>query len=195
VQVIKSFKEIGRVIEPEDTLEVGVGQSRLLVLKVTPRRMVLSGGDKVASWTNLGPPQFSLAGVSAGTATWYLWFGDPGKDEQILALRIRVLGPEQREGEKAPRSKRFNQFVQQIIDPQEILTFQKGESRVMVLKEAPFRIQMSEATIANYSVVNTPTVLNVEAKQPGTTVMTFWMGDKEDVTKQSVFSFVIHVKR
>jgi RNA polymerase sigma factor (sigma-70 family) len=196
VRVIKDFKEVGKVIEPEDTLEVGVKQTKLLVLKDAPVRVLMSGGDKWAAWTNISPRQLSLSGVQLGTATWYLWFRDPagGKEEQILAVRVRVLDKGDRGGEKPQRSKRFRQFVPQVIVPQDVFTLQQGECRVLVLKEAPFRMFVTDEGIADYNVVNDPKVLNLEAKKPGTTVMTFWLGNKDDIARQSVYTFLVHVK-
>jgi pilus assembly protein CpaC len=62
------------------------------------------------------------------------------------------------------------------------------------LKEAPFRIQVADERIMGYTIIgNRPTEMSLLGLNVGSTVMNLWFGDRDDINKQTVLSFLVHV--
>ncbi|MCS6853093.1 MAG: pilus assembly protein N-terminal domain-containing protein [Gemmataceae bacterium] len=99
-KVLKEFEEfIAGTIDPQNTLDLVVGQPRLLLLKQAPRRVQIAD-DKYASYTLITEKELSILGRDVGTTVLNLWFADP-KDptkEKILSYLLRIIpDPEARE--------------------------------------------------------------------------------------------------
>jgi pilus assembly protein CpaC len=89
---------------------------------------------------------------------------------------------------------RFGNFVTGIDDPQNNLDLIVGRPRVMHLKEAPFRIQVADEGIMSYNILGrSPKELTILGRNVGSTVFNMWFGDPEDVSKQTLLSYVVHV--
>ncbi len=79
--------------DPTFTFEVIVGHTRVLHLKEAPMRIQI-GDTRVFDYTILGPPtELLLQGISAGSTTMFMWFGDRADpaNQTIMAFRINVL--------------------------------------------------------------------------------------------------------
>jgi hypothetical protein len=192
-KVIAALKDVGEVLEPEDTLELVQEQMQLLILKEAPVRMALSN-TSVADYTILGPTQLSVVGGQPGSATWYVWFGDLKAADRgkILSLRVRVRSPNDGPVKEPPRSKRFDQYVQEIIQAKETITVQKGESRLILLKQPPKTIQIADPEIGNYDVAAAGQLV-LKGLKPGTTGMTLWFFAEDDKGKEKVLPLLIRV--
>jgi len=144
LRVITDLKEIGEAVEPDDAVTIIPGMTRILVFKEKPARIAISGNDRIASFNHVGDSgrQVSFLGRSKGSAIVYLWFGDEKtrEREKILSLRLEVtpLGveKEREEPKLEPRkpSKKFEKYVQQIIDPKATIRLQVGQSRLFILE-------------------------------------------------------------
>jgi Flp pilus assembly secretin CpaC len=203
VRVITALKQIGEAIEPDDTVTILPGMARILVFKEKPSRIVLSGNGQIASYTLIGESgrQLSFLGRSKGSAIAYLWFGNEkaGERQSILSLRLEVaplgVDEDQQEPKLEPRkpSKKFDKYVQQIIDPRETIRLQVGQSRLFILKEMPKRIQVVDDTIATFEPVADKQFM-LEAKKGGATIVTLWFHETVGGgIKESVYSTFVWV--
>jgi RNA polymerase sigma factor (sigma-70 family) len=194
-RVVRVLEEVGDLVEPEDTLEVPVGQTRLVVFTEVPKSLVFSGGDQVGGYSVISPTQFVVAGTRAGTATWYVWFEDIAKAErgQILALHVRVLEPgREPSADKPARSRAFGRYVRAVIAPQQTFTLKAGEDRLILLKQAPKKIQLGEEKIAETNLLGDRHLLLTGVK-PGTTVLTVWFPGEDRKAGEKVFSALVRV--
>jgi pilus assembly protein CpaC len=84
-------KFVREIKDPESTLDLISGQTRLLVLNVTPTRIQFAD-PHVATGCLLTPLQVSVVGKDVGTTVLTIWFTDPkDKTEKILTYLVRVL--------------------------------------------------------------------------------------------------------
>jgi pilus assembly protein CpaC len=84
-------KFVGGIRHPELILDLVVGDTQLMVLKVAPKRVQIAD-DSIASYTLITPTQLSLLGRTTGSTVLTLWFADP-KDptkEEVLTYRVNV---------------------------------------------------------------------------------------------------------
>ncbi len=88
--------------------------------------------------------------------------------------------------------KRYHKFIKEFIDTEVNLDLEVGKTRLMVLKQAPKRIQVADDTIAGYTVI-TPKEISLLGKQVGSTVLTLWFQDPNDPTKQEILSYHVRV--
>src|SRR5262249_34102190 len=132
----------------------------------------------------------------------YLWFGDEKtrEREKILSLRLEVtpLGVDKERGEPKlePRkpSKKFEKYVQQIIDPKATIRLQLGQSRLFILKEMPKRIEVVDETIATFDFLVDKQFL-LEAKKVGETIVCLWFHEAVGGgIKESVYSTFVSVE-
>ena len=108
-KVIQEYNQyIGRVVDPENVLDLIVGRPRLLILKEPPRRIQIAAaspqgggakgaqgaaGGRVASFVLITDTELSVLGEQVGTTVLNIWFADP-KDptkQRILSYLVRVL--------------------------------------------------------------------------------------------------------
>ncbi|MBX7104778.1 MAG: pilus assembly protein N-terminal domain-containing protein [Gemmataceae bacterium] len=88
----KIEKYIGPFIDAEASIDLIQNQTRLLILKETPKRLQISD-EGFVEYNFLTKDQVTLQGRGVGTTVMTLWFTDP-KDpskEDILTLHLRVL--------------------------------------------------------------------------------------------------------
>ncbi len=112
----KVREEYGRFVEefidPQATIDLVQGRTRLMVLKVTPTRTQVSD-DTIVQSTLLEPRQLTLLGLRVGSTVLNLWFTDPKDNkEKILSYLVRVIpDPEARQ-----RLERAYQALQEEIN-------------------------------------------------------------------------------
>jgi pilus assembly protein CpaC len=81
-----------------------------------------------------------------------------------------------------------------LRDPKYTIDLIQGQPRLWYLKDVPFRIQVADETIANYTIIgDTPRELSLLGRRVGITVINLWFGDRTDLTKQTVLSYRINV--
>jgi pilus assembly protein CpaC len=79
-------------VDPNNTLDLILGRTRLMVLKSAPRRVQM-GDDKIAAYNILSPTELTLLGKALGTTVLNIWFTDPAnKDKEVvLSYLVRVM--------------------------------------------------------------------------------------------------------
>jgi pilus assembly protein CpaC len=88
----------------------------------------------------------------------------------------------------------LHKYTGDIIDPAYVIEMVENRSRLWTLKEVPFRIQIADENIMTYNLPGqSPREMLLLGRRVGTTVMTLWFGDRQDMSKQTVLSFQINV--
>jgi pilus assembly protein CpaC len=83
-------------------------------------------------------------------------------------------------------------FVDDIVDTDSDLTLMVGRPVILRLKQAPFRIQIADDSIASYELI-TEQEISLQGKAIGTTVLNFWFSDPDSPGGQQVLSYLIRV--
>ncbi|VTT99716.1 type ii and iii secretion system protein : Type II and III secretion system protein OS=Pirellula staleyi (strain ATCC 27377 / DSM 6068 / ICPB 4128) GN=Psta_1186 PE=4 SV=1: T2SS-T3SS_pil_N: Secretin [Gemmataceae bacterium] len=83
-------------------------------------------------------------------------------------------------------------YVAKLIDPETTLDLVVGQSRVLVFKDAPFRIQTGNEQVLSFNPA-TPRELLLQGKAVGATVLTLWFGDRNDPAKQETLSYLVRI--
>jgi pilus assembly protein CpaC len=86
----------------------------------------------------------------------------------------------------------YEKYIQGFIDPSNTLDLIEGRARLMLMKDTPKRIQVSDETILAYSVVANKEI-TLLGKKPGTTVLTMWFTSADDKGKETVLSYLVRV--
>jgi pilus assembly protein CpaC len=87
---------------------------------------------------------------------------------------------------------KITKYVSKLLDPESTLDLIAGQTRVLVLKGQPFRVQAGDEAILGINVIN-PKELLLQGKGVGATVLNIWFGDPNDVTKQETLSYLVRV--
>jgi pilus assembly protein CpaC len=82
---------VEKQVEPDNTLDVTLGRSTILVLKQAPKR-VLVPDETVIAFDQVTPRELSISGKKVGSTVLTLWFPDPddAKKDIILSYLVRV---------------------------------------------------------------------------------------------------------
>lgn len=83
-------------------------------------------------------------------------------------------------------------YVAKLIDPETTLDLVVGQSRVLVFKDAPFRIQTGNEQVLAFNPA-APRELLLQGKAVGATVLTLWFGDRNDPAKQETLSYLVRI--
>lgn len=83
-------------------------------------------------------------------------------------------------------------YVSKLIDPETTLDLVVGQTRVLVLKNQPFRIQAGDDRVLAVNVI-TPRELLLQGKAVGATVLNIWFGDPTDPAKQETLTYLVRV--
>lgn len=95
----KLNKYVAKLIDPETTLDLAAGQTRVLVLKGTPAR-VAAGDESIAAVNILTPKEIIIQGKGVGATVLNIWFTDPNDPakQETLSYLVRVFpDPEAKE--------------------------------------------------------------------------------------------------
>lgn len=87
---------------------------------------------------------------------------------------------------------RYKRFVASFVDPENTLDLVQLRSRLMLLKEAPKRVQISDETVVSSTIVS-PQEVSLTGKKVGTTVLTLWFTDPKDKNKDAILSYLVRV--
>ncbi len=134
----------------------------------------------------LGAPRL-IGGVGTGTATGIANIGP----RLLGAPATQVFG-----SSPVPTREdldRFNKYVRGFVDPGLSFDLIQNRSRILHLKEAPFRIQISDDRVVNYVTLNSPAELSIQGLTIGSTVVNMWFGDRGDLANQTILSFQVNV--
>lgn len=83
---------------------------------------------------------------------------------------------------------RFARFVGPVRDPEATLDLRRGQPRLLLLKEAPFRIQVGDGRLLGHTFLS-PRELSLQAHGAGQTVLNLWFGDPHDPARQVFLSY------
>jgi pilus assembly protein CpaC len=86
---------------------------------------------------------------------------------------------------------RYNKYVKEMVDPEMTLELVQGQTRLMVFKQVPKRIQIADDYIAGYTLLETKE-LSLLGRNVGSTVLTFWFVDPKD-GKESILTYQVKV--
>jgi pilus assembly protein CpaC len=86
----------------------------------------------------------------------------------------------------------YNRFIQEFIDPRNTLDLVVDRVRVVLLKEAPKRVQIGDEQIATYNLMG-PKEVSIVGHQVGTTVLNLWFTDPADPNKEIILSYLVRV--
>jgi pilus assembly protein CpaC len=87
-------------------------------------------------------------------------------------------------------------FLEQIVDPDRTLDIFLGIPRLLVLKEAPKRVQIGgedKSIMATITVIS-ERELSILGKKVGRTVLNMWFADPKDATKLKVVSYLVRIQ-
>ena len=111
-------------------------------------------------------------------------------------LPVMSLPPDLGTPQPTPETqKRFDQFVQQEVAPENTLKVVVGRAKVLVLHEAPRRVYIPREEVAEYQVI-TPTQIAVVGKKVGTAVLSLWFPDPaqpNDPSKDHLLTYLVLV--
>jgi pilus assembly protein CpaC len=85
-------KYVRGMVDPELTLNLAVGRTRLMSLNTVPKRIQVAD-ETIAPYTLISPKEISLLGKTVGVTVLTIWFTDP-KDEtkqDVLTYYVRVV--------------------------------------------------------------------------------------------------------
>ncbi len=88
--------------------------------------------------------------------------------------------------------KAFQANIQGVIDPQNTLDLYVGRTRVVLLKNAPTRVQIADEQIAVANPLE-PLNLAVLGRKVGTTVLNLWFDNPKDKKKPIILSYLVRV--
>ena len=79
-----------------------------------------------------------------------------------------------------------------FIDPGLSFDLETSHPRIMILKQAPFRVQTGDENLLAVNLVS-PRELLLQGKNIGTTVLNLWFGDANDPKKQEILSYEVRI--
>ncbi len=88
--------------------------------------------------------------------------------------------------------KKYQQFIEQVIEAEVNLDLFVGKTKLMKLKKTPKRVQIGDDNFAGYTLLSTREI-SLQGKEVGTTVLTLWFPDPSDPQKEEVLSYNIRV--
>jgi pilus assembly protein CpaC len=116
----------------------------------------------------------------------------PGPRAQLLPSAQRVFG--QAPVPTVQDLDLYKRWVVGLDDPKFTFEVIVGHTRVLHLKEAPFRIQVGDTRVFDYSIPQgSPTELLLQGFTVGSTTMFMWFGDRAEPANQTVLAFQVNV--
>lgn len=111
--------------------------------------------------------------------------------------RLPLLGDETPKFGQTPRPddetlKKYRQYIDSLVDPDNTLELVVGRPRLVVLKQTPLRIQIPNEDIATYTLLSGSEV-SVTGVHTGTTLLNIWVKDANAPKGQSVLSYLVRV--
>jgi pilus assembly protein CpaC len=92
-----------------------------------------------------------------------------------------------------PRIKeQYERFFQGTIDPENTLDLIVGRPRILVFKESPKRIYQPDEEILSHQLIS-ETEISLVGKQPGRTVINFWVTDPQAPKGERVLSYLVNI--
>ena len=86
----------------------------------------------------------------------------------------------------------YAQFVEEFVDPRNVIDLVLNHTRILRLKEAPRRVQMGDDRIAQSTLIS-PTEVALLGLQVNTTVLNLWFPDPKNPQKDKILSYLVRV--
>ena len=87
---------------------------------------------------------------------------------------------------------KFNQWVRQVVDPENTLDLVVGRPRILILKQVPQKVQIPDEKVAAYDVLSDKE-LSVIGVAVGTTVLNLWFEDPTAPSGRTLLSYFVRV--
>lgn len=87
---------------------------------------------------------------------------------------------------------RFKKYISDVVDPQNTFDLIVGRIRLLVLKQAPTRVQIADPEVADYNLIE-PKEMTILGRKVGTTVLNLWFADPKQPQKEAVISYLVRV--
>jgi pilus assembly protein CpaC len=87
---------------------------------------------------------------------------------------------------------KFSQWIRQVVDPENTLDLIVGKPRILILKQAPQKVQIPDERVAAYDVLSEKE-LSVTGVALGTTVLNIWFEDKTVPSGHTLLSYFVRV--
>ncbi|VTS08754.1 type ii and iii secretion system protein : Type II and III secretion system protein OS=Pirellula staleyi (strain ATCC 27377 / DSM 6068 / ICPB 4128) GN=Psta_1186 PE=4 SV=1: T2SS-T3SS_pil_N: Secretin [Tuwongella immobilis] len=138
-----------------------------------------------------GSPMPAADGATPGTPPPPL----PGPYSGVLSDPL--LSPAPLSVPTAPKpnantKQKVDKYIERLLDPESTLDLIANQTRVLVLKNTPFRVQAGDEKVLSFTV-SSPTEILLQGKEIGATVLNLWFGDKDDPAKQETLTYLIRV--
>lgn len=101
-----------------------------------------------------------------------------------------ILGQTPRPSPRA--QEKVNRYIESTYDAEATLDLLQDQTRLLVLKQTPVRIQVANEGVATYAML-TPTEVSLLGRGTGTTNLTLWFVDPADNAKQEILTYQIRV--
>jgi pilus assembly protein CpaC len=92
----------------------------------------------------------------------------------------------------AKSKEKEDRYVQVLVQPDLTLDLLQDQTRLLILKQTPVRIQIANEGIATYALLS-PTEISILGRGTGVTTLTFWFVDPADNTKQEILTYQVRV--
>ncbi len=89
-QSLAKYKSlVQQMVDPELTLDLVSGRTRLMVLKRAPKRIQVAD-DYIAAYNILSPTEITLLGRGVGVTVLTMWFDDPNEANRVITITYHV---------------------------------------------------------------------------------------------------------
>jgi pilus assembly protein CpaC len=88
---------------------------------------------------------------------------------------------------------KYKRHILGPVDPTFTFEVILNHTRLLQLKEAPFRIQIGDTRVVDYTILGPPTELLIQGSRVGSTTMYMWFGDRADPSNQTILAFLVNV--
>jgi pilus assembly protein CpaC len=83
-------------------------------------------------------------------------------------------------------------YVQEIVDPRNVLDLVLDRTRIIRTTEPPKRVQIGDEAVASFSTIS-PTEVTLLGKQVNTTVLNLWFADPKNPQRDKILSYLVRV--
>jgi pilus assembly protein CpaC len=83
-------------------------------------------------------------------------------------------------------------YIDQVVDAETTLDLLQDQTRLLILKQTPVRVQVANEGIATYALLS-PTEISLLGRGTGVTNLTMWFVNPTDNTKQDILTYQIRV--
>jgi pilus assembly protein CpaC len=88
--------------------------------------------------------------------------------------------------------RKYGRFIEGFVDADNTLDVIEGRPRILVLRQAPIRLQIPNEDIARYDIL-TDRELSITGLGVGTTLLNIWFADPDDPDQEQILSYLVRV--